>query len=164
MRSMLSGLALAAVVLYAKAAGASDALPHSLLIWDNAARTSLPLWLALWLLLVVLSFLSSLFFVRRHWAARIAIGGFALSHVLVVLIELGGVATLRTGLVSVTHVIGWAPVWIVLARELPAAKRDSRYGTWCRVLLAVISVCLIFDFRDAGMYVYYQLAGHPALA
>jgi len=138
-------------------------LPHALEIWDNAARLGLPAPLKVWLGLLVLSFLASLFFVRRHRAARWVAGGFMFSHLLVVLIEVADLVTLRTGLVSVTHVLGWTPALVAVVRDLPRAPVRSRYGAWCRVIVFFIGASLIFDVRDAVMYFYYQLAGHPGL-
>lgn len=83
--------------------------------------------------LLALTFFASLFFMRRHPAARWAVAGFALSHVLVIAIETTGVVTLRKGLASITH-----------------------------VLLFIIAVSLVFDVRDATMYLYYLATGHPA--
>ena len=135
-------------------------LPHALELWDNAARSSLPIWLYAWLGLLVLAFVGSLFFVREHRAARWALVGFATSHLLVVGIEMLDLAVMRKGLVSVTHVIGWAPVLFVLIRALQNAPARSAYGMWCRALGFIIAVSLIFDLRDAVMYLYYALTGH----
>ncbi len=45
-------------------------LPHALELWDNAARLATPLPLKIWLAFLALTFLSSLFFVRRKPVAR----------------------------------------------------------------------------------------------
>ncbi len=138
-------------------------LPHALQVWDNAARLGLPLWLKAWLGLLALTFLASLAFVRHHVPARVAAAGFAASHALVIAIEQGGVTTLRTGLVSVTHVIGWTPVLVALVRAAPASDPRTAYGVWCRMLLAIVAIALVFDYRDAVAFLYHQATGHPAL-
>ena len=137
-------------------------LPHALEIWDNAARLGLPLWLKAWLGLLAMTFLASLAFVRHHVPARWAAGGFLVSHLLVVAIELGELATVRTGLVSLTHVVGWTPAFVVLLRSLPESSARTAYGTWCRAMLGIIGVALVFDLRDAGAYLYHLATGHPA--
>lgn len=141
-----------------------EALPHSLQIWDNAARVAISTPLKLWLAFLGLTFASSLFFVRRHPAARWAAGGFVLSHAVVAVIEFGGMTDVRIGVVSLAHVVCWTPALVMLARELRATSIETRYGLWCRVLLAVIAVAFVFDLRDAGMFLYYRITGHPGLA
>jgi hypothetical protein len=142
----------------------AEALPHSLELWDNAARLALPLWLKAWLVLLALTFAASLLFVRRHAAARWALLGFAVSHLIVVVLQAGGLATMRTGLVSLSHVIGWSPVLVILARALPASPARSAYRVWCGMLLGIIGISLIFDVRDASMYLYHLATGHPVFA
>ncbi len=142
----------------------TDALPHSLELWDNAARLALPLWLKAWLGLLTLTFAASFLFVRRHAAARWALLGFAVSHIIVVVLQAGGLATMRTGLVSLSHVMGWSPVLVILVREVADAPARSAYRVWCWMLLSIIGVSLIFDLRDAAMYLSYLATGHPVFA
>jgi len=52
---------------------------------------------------------------------------------------------------------------VVLVRALPGAELRSGYGVWCRMLLGVISIALVFDVRDAVAYLYFVVTGHPAL-
>ena len=139
-------------------------VPHSLELWNNAARTSLPGWLVAWLAGMVATFLASVFFVRRHVPARWVLGGFLASHALVAVLELGGLATMRTGLVSVTHVLGWTPAGIAVLRAIPGSDPGSAFGRWCRLLALVIAIAFVFDVRDAALYLYYLGTGHPALA
>lgn len=141
----------------------TTALPYTLRVWDMAARLSLPWWLYLWLGLLVATFLASLRFVGRHPAARWAIGGFVVSHALVAFIELAGPFTLRFGIVSCTHLIGWTPALLRLRRELRPTAIGTGYGAWVRLMMLVITVAFVFDLRDAGMLIYYVLSGHPAL-
>jgi hypothetical protein len=163
-RRRLSLLALAAAGLVAGAlpAVAAEPLPHSLQIWDNAARAAIPTPLKIWLAFLALTFAASLFFVRRHPAARWAAGGFVLSHLVVAAIEFA--TDVRVGAVSLAHVICWTPALVMLARELPVTSTETRYGLWCRVLLGVIALAFVFDLRDAGMFLYYRITGHPGLA
>ena len=141
-----------------------EALPHALQLWNNEARTSLPPFLYVWLAFMVSTYLGSLFFARRERGARWVLGGVIASHVLVAVIELGGLATMRKGLVSLTHVLAWTPALVAVARGLPATSLDSRYGRWCRLLVAVMTIALVFDYRDAAAYLYYWIRGHPAFS
>ena len=141
-----------------------DELPHALQLWDNDARTSLPTFLFAWLVFMMSTYLASLFFVRHESGARWVIGGVIVSHALVVLLELGDLATMRKGLVSLTHVIGWTPALFVVARELPRTSTATWYGVWCRVLVPVMGLALVFDYRDAAAYLYQWLAGHPVFS
>lgn len=159
----MRALALVFALGLAGTALADATVPHSLETWDNAARTSMPIWLTAWLGFLLLSFLASLFFVRHHPAARVVAIGFAVSHVLVIGIEASEVTRLTKGLVSLTHTIGWTPALFVMLRELGRTETMTRYGWWCRQILFVLVVALVFDYRDAAMYLYYQFTGHSAL-
>lgn len=160
---LAAGWLLATGVSLAFGASAAAPVPHSLEVWDHAARTSLPVWLMAWLGLLVVTFLGSLAFVRHHAAARWVLGGFVLSHAIVAIVEGAGLATMRTGLVSVTHVLGWTLSAVALIGALPGTDPRTPYGIWCRVLLAIIAIAFVFDVRDAALYLYYQGVGHPAL-
>ncbi len=159
----MRALALALALGLAGSALAEGPVPHSLETWDNAARLGLPIWLKGWLGFLAITFLGSLLFVRRQRAARIVAVGFAVSHVLVIGIEALEITRLTTGLVSLTHAIGWTPALFVMVRELGRTEAMTRYGWWCRQMLFVLVVALSFDYRDATMYLYYQLTGHAAL-
>jgi len=159
----MRAIAFALTLGFAGTALADGSVPHSLETWDNAARLGLPLWLKAWLGFLAISFLASLFFVRDRPAARAVAIGFAVSHVLVIGIEASEVTRLTTGLVSLTHAIGWTPALFVMLREPGRTEPMTHYGWWSRQMLFVLVAALIFDYRDAGMYLYYQLTGHPAL-
>ena len=151
-------------LLLAGPAAAAGELPHALEPWDNAARAAMPTFLRVWLGFLVLSFLTSLVFVRKHAAARWALLGFIASHVAVAAVDLGGVAVMRRGLVSLFHVLCWGPAIVPLLTAAGSAADSPRFQLWSRVLLAVIAIAFLFDLRDAGMYLYYFLTGHPGLA
>ncbi len=141
-----------------------EELPHALQLWNNEARTSLPPLLYVWLAFMISTYLASLFFVRRESGARWVIAGLLASHALVAVLELGGLATMRKGLVSLTHVLAWTPALVVVARGLAKNSVQSWYGVWCRTLVAVMTIALIFAYRDAGAYLYYWARGHPVFS
>lgn len=151
-------------VAFSGVAGAEETLPFALELWDNAARAAMPTGLRIWLGFLLMTFLSSLFFVRHHAAARWAIAGFVASHVIVFSIDASGLAVVRRGLVSLFHVLCWAPALPLL---VISALRDAdypRYRVWCGVLVAVIAIAFIFDLRDTASYLYHAVNEHPALA
>lgn len=141
---------------------APESLPYALEIWDNAARLALPIWLKAWLGFLALSFLASLAFVRTERTARIVLASFVASHLGLVVLGLAGV-TIRTGLVSLAHIVAWTPGLIALLRTIPTTESGSRFGLWCRTVAAVIIVAFVFDLRDAGSYLYHHAVGHPVL-
>jgi hypothetical protein len=110
------------------------------------------------------TYLASLFFVRSERGARWVIAGVIVSHALVVVIEAGELATMRKGLVSLTHMIGWTPALVVVARGLPQTPARTLYGKWCRLLVGVMAIALLLDARDTGMYLYYWATGHPVFS
>ncbi len=159
-RSLVAGLVLACG--FAETAAAEDSLPFALEVWDNAARLATPTWLKAWLGFLAFSFVASLAFVKHHGAARWALGGFAASHTLVVLLGVTDGVVLRRGLVSLLHVLCWAPA---LPPLVISALRDDdfpRFRVWCGVLAAVIATAFVFDLRDGASYLYHWLSGHPA--
>lgn len=140
----------------------AEPLPHALQIWDNAARLALPLWLKAWLGALAVTSLSSAFFWRRGTAPRVALGGFVASHLLLVVLGLAGF-TIRTGLVSLAHVLCWAAIPFALWPVVRSSATGEPYGLWARALLFLIGVSLVFDVRDAVAFLYFHATGHPAL-
>ena len=72
-------------------------------------------------------------------------------------------ATIRKGLVSLCHVIAWAPAGVVILRDLKPSDPRTPYGIWVRAILLVIGVSMIFDVRDTAAYLYFAASSHPAL-
>ncbi|NEO87653.1 MAG: hypothetical protein F6J87_25850 [Spirulina sp. SIO3F2] len=136
-------------------------LPKAMRIWDNAARLSLPLGLKVWLGFLVSTFVAALFFVMHHAAARWAIAGFILSHIVVYLLSASKTYTLRRGMVSLLHVVCWSPALGVAIWELmnnwQGSINASLYDLWCGVFVMVVAIAFIFDLRDSGAFVYYVL-------
>jgi hypothetical protein len=136
-----------------------EGTPNGLLIWNNAARTSLPLGLMIWLGFLVVTCLVAAFFVNRHVPPRWVLGGFIASHVLVVLLSMTKRITMRRGLVSLTHLLCWTPGLVLTIADRQGRAGDVVYEIWSYALMLVISVSFIFDLRDAATYLYYALRG-----
>ena len=127
--------------------------------WNMETRLSLPRYLQVWLLGALLpTHLASVFFVRNHMAARWVLGGFFLSHLWLTIVEVTGAFTVHGGLVSLGHIIFWSPAIYALYRYRPEIKFPSAYGFWACVMLFIYGVSMIFDFRDAVIWINARLA------
>jgi len=120
--------------------------------WDHTSVWGTPLWLRVWLLGVLFpTFLASLCFVRRSREARFAAGGFVLSHVPMA----AGLFEVTVGAVGLIHLVCWTPALVLLARRRPSVDAKTPFGLWVYAMLAVITISLAFDLRDAlGYYVF----------
>ena len=134
-------------------------LPHSLQIWNNRARFSLPLLLKLWLSVLVLTLLSSIAFVSDRDPPRWIIGGFILSHLFVFLWPIATKIPLRIGMVSLAHVVCWSPGYFLTIIEVWQGSARGSYQIWSWATIAVISIAFLFDLRDSANYLYFGLKG-----
>lgn len=122
--------------------------------WNMETRLNLPIWLGVWLLGVLLpANLASVFFVRNHVAARWVLGGFFCSHLWLTLVEVTGAFVVQGGLVSLGHIIFWSPGIYALYRYRSEIELPSAYGIWACVILVVYGVSMIFDVRDAAIWI-----------
>ena len=124
---------------------------NALLPWNNEARTSLSPRLYVWLALLVSTNFASVAFVSAHYPPRCVIGGFIVSHVLVVALAYVNRFTMLRGTVSLLHVVCWSPGWIYTVLELCSGPSGS-YLVWCIALVATVGISFIFDTRDAFVY------------
>ncbi len=126
-------------------------------IWDNAARASMPMWINIWLAILMGSFALGLFFVRRHVEARWAVGGFIAMAVLTVASgRILGLVPL-SGLFSLIHLICWSPALYVLLTRRPFMQERSLFGVWSGVITFCIVFSFIFDIPDAAIYLDHML-------
>ena len=130
-------------------------LPQALWAWDNNARLSLPKRLLLWLALLVSTCLSSVFFLRDHIPARLLLGGFVASHVLVFCLPSLRLFVMRRGFVSLMHLLCWSPGWIAVIADVEGRRSGAPYQIWSYLLMVVVFLSFLFDFRDAATYLYY---------
>ncbi|MFT7639236.1 MAG: hypothetical protein ACI9G1_000967 [Pirellulaceae bacterium] len=128
--------------------------PRSLRVWDNSARLGLQPLLKAWLLFLVLAFLAAGCFVYTHVPARWVLGGFVLSHVIVFVLSVAKNYVLRHGMVSLLHVVCWAPGLVFSMLDIEGRQDWGTYRIWSYTITAVIIVAFIFDIRDASRYLY----------
>ncbi|MEE3325726.1 MAG: hypothetical protein VX252_00150 [Myxococcota bacterium] len=115
-------------------------------VWDDTSVWRTPLWLQVWLLgLVFPAFVSSIFFLHRSLEARLALGGFVLSH----LPMMFGLFETTVGRVALIHVLCYSPALIALAKRRSQVDVRTPFGIWVHVMLAVIAISLAFDLRDS---------------
>ena len=117
--------------------------------WDGTQVWDQPLWLQIWLLGILFpTFLAALFFV--HWSneARLAIGGFVVSHIPMWF----SLFDATVGIIGVIHLVCWTPALVLLARRRPSVDPKSPFGIWVHAMLAVLAISLAFDLRDALRY------------
>lgn len=142
------------IVILAPEAGASYALQD----WNMEARRNAPLLMKAWLGAMLLANLASVFFVRRHVPARWVLGAFVVSHVWIGLIEATGIFTVQGGLVSLGHIVVWAPAIYALLGSGTQIRERSPFGLWAGCMLFFYGVSLVFDVRDAFIWVGAQIA------
>ena len=136
-----------------------DKIPKALRVWNNAARLSLSKGLYVWLTFLVVTCLSSAFSAKNHSPARFVLGGFILSHLAVIALSYLKNFAMRVGVVSITHVVCWAPELIFTVADFDGRAVNTPYGIWSYALIIAVSTSFIFDLRDAGTYLYYFSKG-----
>jgi hypothetical protein len=131
--------------------------PKSYWVWDMDARKSLPKWLLVWLLFLVVNCLFSAAFVTHSIPAGVVLGGFLLEHLIVAFNEVFQLFTMRYGIVSLLHLVCWGPGWLaVMADRQGRASGNSAYTIWSYTVIAVLAIAFIFDARDTFSYLQYM--------
>lgn len=148
-RTRVALLAVAMALSTAPEANASYALED----WNMETRNSLPSHMKLWLFSMLIVHVSSIFFVRRHVAARWVLGAFIVGHTWIAVFEIFQIYTVKGGLVSLGHLITWAPAIYVLYRYRHEIRLPSAYGYWACILSLYYAISLVFDVRDAGIWI-----------
>jgi len=123
--------------------------------WDMQTRLELPIYLKVWLASMLITHLLSILFIKQHVAARWVLGCFIASHAVVFGIEYSASNLLYGGMVSLSHVIFWIPALAALYRYRHEAKASSGYQIWVGAILFFYSISLIFDLRDASIWVLH---------
>jgi hypothetical protein len=126
-------------------------------LWDNAARGNMPLWVSIWLGIMMTTFAVGILFVRRHAEARWVVGGFI--GMMLVTVATGRVFGLLplSGLFSVVHIICWSPALYVLLTRRPFMQEFSLFTLWSGAITACIIFSFIFDIPDAIIYLDHML-------
>ena len=130
---------------------------QALEVWDVEAQTNLPLWIKLWLIALMVIFLSGLFFVKKHIEARWLVGGVILGFFFSkVVVSLMGLVSL-SGLVALIHIVFWSPALLLMLNNRPYLKEFSSYAIWSGLVTLCLLFSFFFDIRDAVIYLEYTL-------
>jgi len=126
-------------------------------LWDDVGRASMPLWVSIWLAIMMTTFALGLLFVWRHVEARWVVGGFiCMALVTVASGRVFGLLPL-SGLFSLVHIICWSPALYVLLTRRPFLQGRSLYAIWSGAITAAIIFSFIFDIPDAAIYLDHML-------
>ena len=145
--------ALLAVAALAIMITTAPTAPYALSDWNMTTRESLPLAMKIWLGSMLLTMIASLVFVRRYIAARWVLAAFVVGHTWIALAEGFSLFAVKGGMVSLGHIIVWAPAIYALIANRDQIKLPSAYGLWACAMLFFYSVSLIFDIRDAAIWI-----------
>ena len=124
---------------------------HKLISEVQAQMDQLPTWVQLWVNWMMLIFICSVFFVRKHRAARIVFMAFILTMPIAIAIFQ---MTKSVHLFGIAHLIVWLPLLIYLVRnqiQNSSFGVKSAFDIWFVLLLVTITVSLPFDVRDIVM-------------
>jgi hypothetical protein len=145
-------------VLYAIApAGIEFSSITPFTVWNGETRAALPPWVQWWIIFMVASFAVGLLFVRRHASARWVVGAFVLAHIMAGMeILIFGPAALTVGLIALNHALVWTPAGAYMAKTMtkPRHADFTPYAAWRFLILGVIAFSLVFDYRDAAIYLF----------
>ncbi len=145
------------------AAAASDQIAAAELtpfsVWNEEARAASPLWVQWWIIFMLCTFFAGLLFVRTHLAARWIVASVVVSHLAsaAVLLVFGPTA-LTVGVIAINHVVFWTPAALYLAFRGAPTMSAPVYGGWRYLMLAVITFSLVFDYRDAAIFLFTEPA------
>jgi hypothetical protein len=135
---------------------------QALQLWNKDAMANAPVGVRLWLMFMLASFASGLFFVKKHVIARWVVGGFLVSFFCGRLIaDALGLVTL-SGYVALVHLVCWSPGLYLLLTRQPFLREQGAYLIWSGLITMVIVISFYFDLRDAWIYLSYMLGNNAA--
>ncbi len=115
----------------------------------NKGMLKMPVPWQLWLLLLVgVNLIVPLFFLDRL-EARVVVGAFLVSMMLM---------TVLTGLLGFTRLLGlghvfWVPLVVYLWTRLELIPAEGVFGLWIRALMAINVLSLVIDTVDVVRYI-----------
>ncbi len=148
---LLTLCGLCTLLVFSHSSNASLALEE----WNMTTRMELPLYLKIWLGVMLTTHLLSIAFVKKYNAARWVLGCFIGSHILVFGAEHSDSLVLLGGMVSASHVIFWPPALLSIYLYRAQLKISRAYTAWVVAILFFYSVSLIFDVRDTVIFLNY---------
>lgn len=121
----------------------------------NEHMAGYPLWVQIWLGIMMLTILLAIPFAIKDWRARFVL----LSMVLIV--PLMNVLFAKYGftrILGLAHVIVWTPLWVYLFKNRNAHP-DRKWTGWYVILaIIVIGISLLFDYVDVVRYLLGEQA------
>ena len=101
------------------------------------------------------TFAAGLLFVKNHTAARWMVAAVVGSHLAsAFFLFVLGPETLKVGVIAINHVVFWTPAAVYLALKGAPGQSAPLYAAWRYLALGVAAFSLIFDFRDAGLFLF----------
>ncbi|MEL7041564.1 MAG: hypothetical protein AAGL90_08575 [Pseudomonadota bacterium] len=128
--------------------------------FDQDAMANTPLWIQIWIGIMLATFAASLFFVWKQPIARWALGGFLMPFlVMSYIIDALGWPFL-SGSIALAHLLFWTPALILLLWKRPFLNADhsKAFRVWSAAITGVILFSFVFDIRDAVIYVSHFAA------
>ena len=125
--------------------------------WNAVARDNLPIYVKVWLGLMMLNNLAAIAFLKNHIAARWVFAGFVISHLIVALGFWGTDTPIFAGQVSLFHVIFWTPGMIALWLWRDDIKWPSAFAVWVALVCVFYFGSMIIDVPDAMAYLAHEL-------
>lgn len=131
------------------------AAPGPLDEWNTAARDNLPLYVKIWLGLMMANNLAAIFFLKNHVAARWVFAGFVVSHLIVVVGYWGTSTPIYAGQVSLFHIIFWTPGLVMIWRYRDEITWISPYAIWAMLVCLFYFGSMTVDIMDAAAFVHH---------
>ena len=132
----------------------------ALQVFDQTGISSMPLWLKVWIGIMMITFASGLLFVWKHPIARWAVGGFLMPFLVMgeIINALGW--PFLSGSIALAHLIFWTPALLLLLWKRPFLDTNQGipFRIWSTAMTGVILFSFIFDIRDSVIYVTHLSA------
>jgi len=154
---LIVGVTALAVMLLSFSAYAAeqDEIHRALRLFDEQGRANASEAVKIWLNVMTVVLLSSVFFVFHRVEARWILGGVTImlifSRIVVPTLEI----PFLEGLASLTHVILWSPGLYFLLHYRTFLKELSIYSVWTGTMTAVILVSFFWDIPDSLIYLHH---------
>lgn len=129
----------------------------ALQVFNQQGFANTPKWVQGWIIVMLSSFASGLFFVKNHPIARWVVGGFVLGALSGNAIAAVLGLPLLSGYIALVHLVFWSPGLYQLLSKRPFKKTKSAFSIWSGVITGVILFSFVFDIRDAFLYVQHLL-------
>jgi len=102
----------------------------------------------IWMNWMMAIFMTSLIFVWKYKSARIVFAAFVLTVPIAMVVSN---ISKSAHLIGIAHIILWGPLAYYLIKKVvlnPSFEKISFFGVWVYLLLATISISIVFDIRD----------------